>query len=149
MIEHNEQGIERGKEQGNKLLSEGSTGDALQWYTKCIELTVSEKVAVPKTKISILFSNRAVAHANLKNWEEVVDDCTSALLLDKRNFKAKFRRAKALSQLGENKAAYKDLWELPEMPGALKKEVERLKQTVTKLLQQEQSCSSSSSSSEG
>lgn len=84
---------------GNKAFSQKLYSQAIDEYTKAIEL--GEKI-IPSIKfddLAIFFQNRAACNEALKNYEEVIKDCTRAIEYKKTYAKAYLRRAKAHEQL--------------------------------------------------
>merc|ERR1712187_504670 len=66
---------------------------------------------------SISHSNRAFAYVKLKKWTEAEDDCSTALTINAKNTKAKYRRAMARYELGKDEAALQDVDQvLKELP---------------------------------
>jgi import receptor subunit TOM70 len=49
-------------------------------------------------ELSTFYQNRAAAYENLKDYEKIIEDCSSALELNVKYVKALTRRAKALEQ---------------------------------------------------
>lgn len=82
------------KNRGNKYYAEKKYQKAIEFYTKGISFYPT---ADPRA--AVLYSNRAACHANLHNYQAVVDDCTKALDADPKYSKALLRRATALEKL--------------------------------------------------
>eukprot|EP00929_Paragymnodinium_shiwhaense_P099033 TRINITY_DN605_c0_g1_i1.p1 TRINITY_DN605_c0_g1~~TRINITY_DN605_c0_g1_i1.p1 ORF type:complete len:2835 (-),score=990.43 TRINITY_DN605_c0_g1_i1:163-8667(-) len=111
-VDASRSGIEKGKDMGNSLFAKGSVSEAVRWFSKCIWLVESKRVAtIPGDLCSILHSNRAFAEIKLEKWSEAESDCTAAMKLNPGNLKAKYRRAWARSELGQDEAALKDVEE--------------------------------------
>merc|ERR1740130_1981548 len=109
-IECSKQGIEKGKDKANSLFAQGSLDEAVRWFSKCIWLVESKKVAgVPADLHSILHSNRSFAYIKLQKWVEAENECSAALTLNPKNTKATFRRAMARFELHKDKAALEDV----------------------------------------
>eukprot|EP01102_Stenamoeba_stenopodia_P008827 TRINITY_DN2583_c0_g1_i2.p2 TRINITY_DN2583_c0_g1~~TRINITY_DN2583_c0_g1_i2.p2 ORF type:complete len:423 (-),score=115.06 TRINITY_DN2583_c0_g1_i2:26-1294(-) len=88
------------KEKGNALFSQKQYKEAIEAYTKSIELDPDN---------TIYWSNRALAHLNLSNYRATIDDCSKAILLDSANVKAYLRRATAYKALNSPALALIDL----------------------------------------
>jgi len=119
---------QQAKTEGNKLFADGQYEEALQLYTKSIDL-MQGKHKEYAMECSIFFSNRAACHANLKAEEEVVKDCTSALELNPDYTKALVRRAaahEALKSLQKALDDYEAVLKLDPMVQAAKDAVKRL-----------------------
>ena len=76
------------KDQGNKFLKEHKFDEAIEAYTKAIELD-------PKN--AIFYSNRAQVQIKLENFGLAIQDCDSAIAVDPNFIKAYYR--KAVSQM--------------------------------------------------
>lgn len=77
------------KQDGNKLLKEGKTEDALEKYSNAISLSPDEK----------LYSNRSLCHLKLKNYENALEDAKKAVELNPMWYKSWFRMAEAYKLL--------------------------------------------------
>lgn len=96
------------KNQGNEFFQGGKFDKAVECYSEAIlNCPLSDKNELPK-----FFQNRAAAYENLKQYEKVIEDCTSALNLDPNYEKALTRRAKAFENLGKLQEAFEDLTSL-------------------------------------
>ena len=90
------------KNTGNKQFGEGHNKAAVEDYTSgldWLEDLPSDDAAVHDVRIA-LYSNRALAYLKLKAWSNAVGDADHILSLDPSHRKAKFRRAKALTEMG-------------------------------------------------
>lgn len=76
------------KDKGNAFLKDHHFNEAIEAYTKAIELDASNP---------IFFSNRAQVHIRLENYGSAIADCDSALQLDPNMVKAMYR--KGVSQM--------------------------------------------------
>lgn len=110
------QRLERTKEEGNRAFKAGRFQEAIDTYTRALEVDPSNK----NTNSKIL-QNRALCHSRLKNWSQAIDDCDKALELDPGYTKARKTRAKALGESGNWEEAareYKAIHEAnPSEPG--------------------------------
>ncbi|KAJ3407550.1 hypothetical protein CcCBS67573_g00680 [Chytriomyces confervae] len=87
------------KTQGNRLFGETKYAEAIEFYTKAIEVSSKE---------AVFYANRAACHANLQNHEATVKDCDAALAIDPRYIKAIYRRAQAYSSMKKLDLALND-----------------------------------------
>lgn len=90
-----------------KKYKEGAFKEAVELYTEAIRLCEAA-VPVDVRNLKVMFSNRAAAHERLHDYASVINDCSSALLLDKRHPKSYLRRAKAKAALGQLSSALVD-----------------------------------------
>ena len=103
-----EPGIEAAKNIGNSLYARGSIDEAVSWFSKCLWLIHTKRVADISPKLrGILHSNRALAFLKLEKWTSAEDDGTAALDLDAHNTKARYRRAQALMFKGSSEGCLK------------------------------------------
>ncbi|XP_069508852.1 zinc finger CCCH domain-containing protein 7B [Ambystoma mexicanum] len=94
--------------EGNDLYREGDLQLALGQYTE--GLTVSEYGTSDGVTMALeldckLYINRAACYFNMELYEKALEDCETALQLDKDNMRALFRKARTLHQLGRHKEA--------------------------------------------
>lgn len=78
------------KEEGNRLVKERKFKEALECYTKAIELDKSDPA---------LYSNRSLMHYNLKDYNKALLDANKALSLNPNHGKAYLRKGNALEEL--------------------------------------------------
>ncbi|XP_015920351.1 E3 ubiquitin-protein ligase CHIP [Parasteatoda tepidariorum] len=88
------------KEQGNKLFSLRKYDDAVSCYSKAIILN---------PQIPTYFTNRALCHLKLHQWDHACQDCRSALELDCASVKGNFFYGQALLELESYDEAIKYL----------------------------------------
>lgn len=81
------------KNAGNDAFHNKKYKEAVDLYSQAIALYDSAKDR------AICYCNRAASHLQLKNYDEVVKDCTESLKLDPEYIKAFHRRAQAYEQL--------------------------------------------------
>nr|KAG5706748.1 hypothetical protein BaRGS_007251 [Batillaria attramentaria] len=93
------------KNKGNKFFKGGMYEQAIQCYTEAIRICPTEH----KQDISTFYQNRAAAYENLKNYQQVANDCTMALELNPRYVKALTRRAKAFEALEQFRESLEDI----------------------------------------
>ena len=90
------------KEAGNKAFSLSQFDEALELYTKAIEIDPNNH---------IFFANRANAYLETSNFDSCIEDCQSAIKLNENFGKAYYRKAKAQSFKGLIKESLKTLEE--------------------------------------
>ncbi|XP_070203159.1 mitochondrial import receptor subunit TOM70-like isoform X2 [Littorina saxatilis] len=93
------------KNKGNKYFKGGMYEQAIECYTEAVRTCPTEH----KQDISTFYQNRAAAYENLKNYQQVVADCSMALELNPRYVKALTRRAKAFESLQQFRDALEDI----------------------------------------
>lgn len=79
------------KDQGNRLFAMKKFDAAISCYTKAI-------IKSPNTPT--FFTNRALCHLKLKQWEQAIQDCRQALDMERSLLKAHFFMGQALVELG-------------------------------------------------
>ena len=84
------------KDKGNLLVQEQKFAEALECYSKAIELDSNDP---------ILYSNRSLMHSNLNEFESALIDADKAIEINPNYSKAYLRRGKALEGLGRNEEA--------------------------------------------
>ncbi|XP_022109352.1 mitochondrial import receptor subunit TOM70-like [Acanthaster planci] len=99
-----EEKAQASKNKGNKYFKAGRYEQAIACYNEAIELVPEDKVK----DLSTFYQNRAAAHEQLKNYAQVVADCTKALELNSRYVKALFRRAKSFENMNQKMKCLED-----------------------------------------
>lgn len=94
---------EEAKQFGNSLFKDGKYEQAVDFYTRAIEL---EKQ--PTKEKSTYYSNRAACYQQTHMYSLMVDDCTEAIKIDDTNVKAYIRRAIAYEGMEKWKLALDD-----------------------------------------
>ena len=84
------------KDKGNLLVQEKKFAEALECYSKAIEIDSNDP---------ILYSNRSLMHSNLNEFESALIDADKAIEINPNYSKAYLRRGKALEGLGRNEEA--------------------------------------------
>jgi len=115
--------LKQKKEEGNVAFKSGKLEDAYTLYSEALQIDPLNKYTNAK-----LFFNRATVAAKLKKLKESIQDCTSALELDDKYFKAVLRRAKSYMDLEMYDEAVRDY--------ELANKMDRGNQEVRQLLQQ-------------
>ena len=78
------------KIKGNKYFKDGDYSNALLYYTKALKHCPVED----KSQAAIFYQNRAASYEMLKQYENVIQECSHAIKLNKKYIKAFQRRAK-------------------------------------------------------
>ncbi|XP_019395670.1 PREDICTED: zinc finger CCCH domain-containing protein 7A isoform X1 [Crocodylus porosus] len=95
--------------EGNDVYRERDWGGSLSHYTEAINVADyanSEDIHIPSEILEKLHVNRIACFSNMGLYEKVLEDCEIALRLNDNNFRALYRKAKALNELGRYKKAY-------------------------------------------
>eukprot|EP01120_Amphizonella_sp_Union-15-10_P001421 TRINITY_DN114_c0_g1_i1.p1 TRINITY_DN114_c0_g1~~TRINITY_DN114_c0_g1_i1.p1 ORF type:complete len:567 (-),score=99.46 TRINITY_DN114_c0_g1_i1:163-1791(-) len=105
----------RKKDEGNKLYVAGKYDQAIVEYGECLaylsitwDLSTTEAETIRQLKISSL-NNMAICNSKLGKHDQVIENCTAVLDLDKENVKALFRRATSYVAKQVHLPAKKDL----------------------------------------
>ncbi|KAH9504475.1 Mitochondrial import receptor subunit TOM70 [Bulinus truncatus] len=93
------------KNKGNKFFKDGNYEEAIVCYTEAIKTCPPDI----KSDMSTFYQNRAAAYENQKKYENVIQDCTSALQLNPKYSKALARRSKAYEVLEKYREALEDI----------------------------------------
>jgi len=93
----------KAKEEGNECFKLGKIPQAIEAYTKAINLSTD-----PQEKATI-YSNRAACYVQLYEPVKVVADCTECLNIQPNNMKALIRRGLAYESLEKYKLGLEDL----------------------------------------
>lgn len=88
---------------GNSLFSEGKYEQAALFYTRAIELQKE-----PTKEKATYYANRAACYQQTHLYQQMVDDCTTAIKIDPQNVKAYIRRAIAYEGMEKWKLALED-----------------------------------------
>lgn len=97
--------------QGNKHFSKEEYKEAVEWFTKAVELAKPDCEgggSEARKQLAVYYNNRAAAHWNLLMHDEAIADTTAAIKLDPRYVKARLCRAKVYEARKDVKAAYDD-----------------------------------------
>lgn len=103
-------GAARWKAEGNELFKQSRYEDAIEKYTKAVEITGEDPKNETDRQIAIdAFNNRAVCWMQQQNYRQVISDCSTVLNIDEDNLKARFRRAMAFEGLEKYRSALEDI----------------------------------------
>ncbi|XP_058509725.1 zinc finger CCCH domain-containing protein 7A isoform X1 [Solea solea] len=97
--------------EGNDVFKEGEWTKSIEMYTESLsiaEYADSEDICVPIALLEKLYANRAAAYLNVVPglYDQALEDCEKALHLNEGNYKALYRKAKSLKELGRHQEAY-------------------------------------------
>ncbi|XP_065834274.1 small glutamine-rich tetratricopeptide repeat-containing protein alpha-like [Oscarella lobularis] len=131
--EEDKEKAENFKSRGNDLLKNNKLAEALECYTKAIEINPRD---------TIYFSNRAAVYSKMRNFQQAIEDCRKALEIDP-NF------GKAYGRLG---FAYMNLNDMEKAESSYQKALQldpenQSYKTCLQVVQQKLASKSSSSSS--
>jgi len=105
--------ITEAKNIGNEYFAKGDLIRCIDRFTRSITAAeeLEEQDENTKYLLGILHSNRSLAFMKLESppYPLIVQDCNAALEADPGNFKALYRRANALSVVGDYEPAFKDI----------------------------------------
>merc|ERR1712112_759824 len=108
-------GVEEAKKRGNVAFTNGEAHTAVCWFTKAIWSVGQYVKNYPPTAQSVLWSNRALAHIQLEEWEKAVEDAKRSVELDPRNQKGYYRLAQAQLYLNQLKDALSSISQMIEL----------------------------------
>uniref|UniRef100_A0A8C3S8C8 Zinc finger CCCH-type containing 7A n=1 Tax=Chelydra serpentina TaxID=8475 RepID=A0A8C3S8C8_CHESE len=94
--------------EGNDAYREGDWGRSLSHYTEALNISDyanSEEIHISNEILEKLHVNRIACYSNLVSYF-YLKDCEIALRLNENNFRALYRKSKALNELGRYKKAY-------------------------------------------
>ncbi|XP_034045981.1 zinc finger CCCH domain-containing protein 7A [Thalassophryne amazonica] len=97
--------------EGNDVFKEGDWTKSIEMYTEALsiaEYADSEEICVPTRLLEKLYANRAAAYLNVVPglYDQALEDCEKALHLNDGNYKALYRKAKSLKEMGRHQEAY-------------------------------------------
>ena len=91
------------KEKGNELLRKNKNLEAIELYTRAIELNPQSPV---------YYGNRSQARLNIRNFEGALNDAIKSIELDQSYTKAHYRKAVANKGLGNYQTALEEFQRL-------------------------------------
>lgn len=95
--------------EGNYLFWEGEWARSIEQYTEALNVSdyaESEEIVIPQEIKEKLYGNRAEAYLNIGLYDQVLNDCEAALLLNGNNYRAQYRKARSLKEMGRYQEAY-------------------------------------------
>jgi len=109
VVKKEENEAQKMSKQGTALFKKQDFKGAIDTYGNAITLfEKGEMTDDNKKDLKVAYNNRAAAHMKLEAFGDAVEDCTSALALDRFYHKVRMRRAKAYESKGELKMALHD-----------------------------------------
>ena len=99
VTEETEQQAEAYKAEANEFFKQEKFQQAVDLYTKALELNPQK---------AVYYSNRSIANLRLENFGYALTDASKAIEYDNKYLKAYYRRAAAHMALGKYKVALKD-----------------------------------------
>uniref|UniRef100_A0A8C4GY48 Zinc finger CCCH-type containing 7A n=1 Tax=Dicentrarchus labrax TaxID=13489 RepID=A0A8C4GY48_DICLA len=95
--------------EGNDVFKEGEWTKSIEMYTEALSIADyadSEEICVPTGLMEKLYANRAAAYLSIGLYDQALEDCEKALQLNEGNYRALYRKAKALKEMGRHQEAY-------------------------------------------
>uniref|UniRef100_A0A3Q0RB27 Zinc finger CCCH-type containing 7A n=1 Tax=Amphilophus citrinellus TaxID=61819 RepID=A0A3Q0RB27_AMPCI len=95
--------------EGNDVFREGEFTKSIEMYTEALSIAdyaESEDICVQTGLLEKLYANRAAAYLNIGLYDQALEDCEKALQLNEGNYRALYRKARALKELGRHQEAY-------------------------------------------
>uniref|UniRef100_UPI00398F3997 zinc finger CCCH domain-containing protein 7B isoform X2 n=1 Tax=Pristiophorus japonicus TaxID=55135 RepID=UPI00398F3997 len=96
-------------EEGNGLYREEDYKLALVQYVEALNVAQyaeSDEVVISQHLLEKLYVNRAACYFSMGVYDKTLEDCESTLKLNENNYRALYRKARALNELGKYKEAY-------------------------------------------
>lgn len=101
--------MEQLRAEGNALVSAKQYEAAIAKYSEGLALPSDGPQDAAKAQRVLLWSNRAMCHLQLEQFEAAAADCSAALAVEPANEKARYRRAQAHVGLGSFAKAFTDV----------------------------------------
>uniref|UniRef100_A0A7N6BMQ7 C3H1-type domain-containing protein n=1 Tax=Anabas testudineus TaxID=64144 RepID=A0A7N6BMQ7_ANATE len=97
--------------EGNDVFKEGEWTKSIEMYTEALSVADyadSEDISIPAGLLEKLYANRAAAYLNIVPglYDQAFEDCEKALQLNEGNYRALYRKAKSLKEMGRHQEAY-------------------------------------------
>ncbi|XP_077475382.1 zinc finger CCCH domain-containing protein 7A [Stigmatopora argus] len=96
--------------EGNDLFKEGDWKKSISMYTEALDVAdyALEDVCLASNLLEKLHANRAAAYICIIPglYDQALEDCEKALQLNDGNYKALYRKAKCLNEMGKHQEAY-------------------------------------------
>jgi len=126
------------RESGNTFYRKQQYGEALKFYTLGLQMALARPAWEPsqlvREEVHQLYSNRAQAHMQLRNWPEAAADAEASVEAKRQgNAKAWDRRGKCLLEMGRLEEAREWVGKGLEVEGEEKELMELLKEAEAKL----------------
>ncbi|XP_063046385.1 zinc finger CCCH domain-containing protein 7A isoform X2 [Engraulis encrasicolus] len=95
--------------EGNDVFSEGEWARAVELYTEALniaEYAESEDIVISSATREKMCANRAAAYLNMGLYDQALEDCEKCLELNESNYRALYRKARSLKEMGRHTEAY-------------------------------------------
>ncbi|XP_067238573.1 zinc finger CCCH domain-containing protein 7A isoform X3 [Chanodichthys erythropterus] len=95
--------------EGNDVFLEGEWARSVELYTEALniaEYAESEDIIIPQEIREKLHANRAASYLNIGLHDQALEDSEKALQLNESNYKALYRKARCLKEMGRHQEAY-------------------------------------------
>ncbi|XP_029997617.1 zinc finger CCCH domain-containing protein 7B-like isoform X2 [Sphaeramia orbicularis] len=96
-------------DEGNTLFEEREWDQAVKEFSEGLnvsEYAAAEEIHIPEALLESLYVNRATAYYTMGEYDQGVADCDEALEVCKESYRALYRKALCLKELGKHKEAY-------------------------------------------
>uniref|UniRef100_A0A8C9VK57 Zinc finger CCCH-type containing 7A n=1 Tax=Scleropages formosus TaxID=113540 RepID=A0A8C9VK57_SCLFO len=98
--------------EGNDVYREGEWTKSVELYAEALNVADyanSEDINISSNIIEKLYANRAAAYLNIGLYDQALADCDKALQLNEGNYRALYRKARSLKEMGRHKEAYDEV----------------------------------------
>ncbi|XP_051569987.1 zinc finger CCCH domain-containing protein 7A-like isoform X2 [Myxocyprinus asiaticus] len=95
--------------EGNDVYLEGEWARSVELYTEALniaEYAESEDIRISQGFWEKLHANRAASYLNMGLHDQALEDCEKALQLNESNYRALYRKARCLKEMGRHQEAY-------------------------------------------
>ncbi|XP_056608502.1 zinc finger CCCH domain-containing protein 7A isoform X2 [Triplophysa dalaica] len=95
--------------EGNDMFLEGEWTKSVELHTEALniaEYAESEDIGISQEIKEKLHANRAASYLNIGLHDQALEDCEKALQLNEGNYRALYRKARCLKEMGKHQAAY-------------------------------------------
>ncbi|XP_052406751.1 zinc finger CCCH domain-containing protein 7A [Carassius gibelio] len=95
--------------EGNDVFLEGDWARSVELYTEALniaEYAGSEDILISQNLREKLHANRAASYLNIGLHDQALEDSEKALQLNESNYRALYRKAKCLKEIGRHQEAY-------------------------------------------
>ncbi|XP_042561397.1 zinc finger CCCH domain-containing protein 7A isoform X2 [Clupea harengus] len=95
--------------EGNDVFCEGEWARSVELHTEALNITEyaeSEDIVISPGAREKMFANRAAAYLNIGLYDQALEDCEKALTLNDGNYRALYRKARCLKEIGRHTEAY-------------------------------------------
>uniref|UniRef100_A0A8C1IZZ8 Zinc finger CCCH-type containing 7A n=1 Tax=Cyprinus carpio TaxID=7962 RepID=A0A8C1IZZ8_CYPCA len=95
--------------EGNDVFLEGEWTRSVELYTEALniaEYAESEDIIISQDLKEKLYANRAASYLNIGLHDQALEDSEKALQLNESNYRALYRKARCLKEMGRHQEAY-------------------------------------------